>query len=252
MCHFRNLQCKQKGFSTIFVIVGISLVILLAAFFLLKPRLSPQEKPQVQNADEPPLKLKSIGINFEDFKFTRQKLEFNRLFMGFGFVIPGSTSSTNKDKSNPQPTFIVPLGTPVRSIVDGVVAAMPTLWSGDISIQVTEDGKLQKWIYETEHVINPKVKIGDRVKAGQEIAEVGNFGNSAPSGYGAVEIGILKGGQSPKHICPFAYLDDSIKEETLAKIKDLFKSWEEYIGDQTLYDESEKIPGCLTLNPIEG
>lgn len=203
------------------------------------------------NSDEPPLQLKGIGVNFEDFKFTKEKLQFDRLFMGFGFVIPGSSASSGHDKSNPQPTYVVPLGTPVRSIVDGIVAAIPTLWSGDVSIQVTADGKMQKWIYETEHLINPKVAVGDKVVAGQIIGEVGSFGNGDPPGYGAVEIGLLKGDQTPEHVCPFAYLDDSIREATFAKMRDLFQSWEEYVGDQSLYVETE-IPGCLTLQPIGG
>ena len=203
------------------------------------------------NSDEPPLRLKGIGVNFEDFKFTKAKLQFDRLFMGFGFLIPGSSSSSGNDKSNPQPTYVVPLGTPVRSLVDGVVAAIPTLWSGDVSIQVTADGKMQKWIYETEHLVNPKVAVGDKVVAGQIIGEVGSFGNGDPPGYGAVEIGLLRGGQVPEHVCPFAYLDDSIREATFANMRTLFQSWEEYVGDQSLYTETE-IPGCLSLQAIEG
>lgn len=148
----------------------------------------------------------------------------------------------------------MPLGTPVRSLVDGVVAAIPTVWSGDYSIHVTKSGKLERWIYETEHVINPKVKVGDKVTAGQIIAEVSDFDKGAPPGFGAVEIGILHGGGEglPEHVCPFAYLDPSIKDETLKKITAFYKSWEEYIGDQTLYPESYEIPGCLTLDSIEG
>ncbi|EKD91076.1 MAG: hypothetical protein ACD_30C00047G0001 [uncultured bacterium] len=269
----------QKGFTSLAVIL-IFLVFLSASAFLLlrvpsKNKESIQssptqsetrkaENPQiVQNSGEPPLKLKSIGINLDyydpktgkagDFEFTKQKLEFNRLFMGYGFVIPGNMSSTNQDKSNPQPTFILPLGTPVRSLVDGVVANIPAIWSGDVSIQITTDGKLQKWVYETEHVINPKVKVGDKVKAGDIIAEVSNFDKGAPKGYGAVEIGILHGGGEgpPEHVCPFLYLDPSIKEETLKKITALFKSWEDYTGDQTLYNETI-TPGCLTQDPIDG
>ncbi|OGJ22460.1 hypothetical protein A2969_02440 [Candidatus Woesebacteria bacterium RIFCSPLOWO2_01_FULL_42_67] len=217
-----------------------------------KTEMFPQYDKEVsQNENEPPLKLKSIGVEFSDFKFIKDKLQFNRLFMGYGFVIPGNETSSGKDKSNPQPTFILPLGTPVRSLVDGVVAAIPTVWSGDYSIQVTKSGQMEKWVYETEHVINPKVKVGDKVKAGQIIAEVGSFDRGDPPGFGAVEIGILKGGNPPEHICPFAYLDDSIKEETYKKMYDFFKSWEEYIGDQTLYTETS-IPGCLTLDPIKG
>ena len=237
------------------IVVVIVLILIGLAFFLFRPsKLIPQVtqevNKQVQDFDEPPLKLKSIGVEFSDFKFTKQKLQFNRLFMPFGFVIPAN--STGAQKANPQPTFILPLGTPVRSLVDGVVANMPTLWSGDISIQVTADGKMQKWVYETEHVTNPKVKVGDKVSVGQIIAEVGSFGGGTPEGFGTVEIGILKGGNPPEHVCPFAYLDDSIKEETLQKIKGLFKSWEDYIGDNNLYNDSMLIPGCLTLEPIKG
>lgn len=252
----------QKGFSAIFVIASIVLTLLVGGFFLLKPKSTFQKKPEVQvnptvnpaaspqNTDEPPLKLKSIGVNFEDFKFTKAKLQFNRLFMGFGFYIPGG-DGTHPAKYNPQPTFIVPLGTPVRSLVDGVVAAVPQVWSGDYSIQVTETGKMEKWVYETEHVKNPLVKVGDRVKAGQIIAEASDF-DKGNSGLGAVEIGILKGGNPPRHVCPFAYLDESIKEEILKKITAFFKSWEDYIGDSTLYPETYLVPGCLTLDEIEG
>ncbi len=203
------------------------------------------------SSDEPPLKLKSIGVNFDDFKFTKQKFQFDRIFMGFGFVIPANMSSTGSSKANPQPTFVVPLGTPVRAIVDGTVAAMPTLWSGDYSVQITTNGQLQKWAYEIEHLINPKVKVGDKVTAGQIVGEVSNFNSGAPEGFGAVEIGLLRGGQVPEHLCPFAYLDASIREETFAKIRDFFQSWEDYVGDQTLYNDTA-IPGCLSLDPIEG
>lgn len=250
------------------VLIPIILVIVVAlvgSFFLLTKNETGQQKPQikskstlpiinstpsVQNLDEPPLKLKSIGINFEDFKFTKAKLQFGRLFMFYGFYILGG--SDNPAKYNPQPTFVVPLGTPVRSLVDGVVAGVPKVWSGDYSIQVTVDGKMQKWVYETEHVINPKVKAGDKVSAGQIVGEVSTFDKGAPAGFGTVEIGILKGGNPPYHVCPFAHLDESIKEEVFKKMKDLFKSWEDYIGDKSLYDESLPVLGCLTLDPIAG
>lgn len=249
------------------VILGlVALLVLLLIFFSFKFTSKNQENLQSttfqkkqENPDEPPLKLKSIGVQLDyydpktgqagDFKFTKQKLEFNRLFMGFGFVIPAS--SVGAEKSNPQPTFVVPLGTPVRSLIDGFVTAIPILWSKDYSVQVTEDGKMQKWIYETEHLINPKVKVGDRVVAGQIVGEVSNFNHGAPPGFGTVEIGILKGGQSPEHVCPFLYLDESIKEDTLVKINALFNSWEEYVSDPSLYTETS-VPGCLTQDPIKG
>lgn len=248
------------------ILIFLFLLVIVAGLFLVTHPKKDQKKAisdiHKTNAEEPPLLLKSIGINLDyydpktgkagDFLFTKQRLQFNRLFMGYGFVIPANETSSGKDKANPQPTFILPMGTKVRSLVDGVVVNMPKVWSGDYSIQVSATDTMEKWLYETEHVINPVVKVGDRVKAGQVIAEVSDFDRGTPAGFGIVEIGILKGGNPPQHVCPFAYLDPSIKEQTFAKIKALFTSWEEYQGDSALYTEEELIPGCLTLNPIEG
>lgn len=252
---------NQQGLSQLIWIVIIGVVIAIAAggvWYYRHKHLgsAPNEARNSEssqilpNSNEPPLKLKSIGIEFSDFTFTKAKLQFGRVFMEYGFYIPAGND--NPAKYNPQPTFIVPLGTQVRSLVDGMVVATPTLWSGDYSVQVTSNGQMQTWIYETEHLINPMVKVGDKVTAGQIVGEVSNFNNGAPTGFGTVEIGILKGGNPPQHVCPFAYLDDSIKEETLQNIRAFFQTWQEYVNDQTLYDESLPVPGCLTLDPIDG
>lgn len=239
-------------------IIVLFLVVIGLTFVAKNNKTNPQ---QIITTDGPPLLLKSIGINLDyydpktnragDFVFTKEKLQFDSLFMDYGFFIPSSDASAAK--KNPQPTFIVPLGTPVRSLVDGVVANIAVLWSSDYSVQVTTDGKMQKWVYETEHLINPKVKVGDKVKAGQIVGEVSNFDKGAPPGFGVVEIGILQGGNPPQHVCPFAYLDPSIKEEIFSKLKAFYNSWEDYKDNESLYDEEAmQIPGCLTEEPIEG
>lgn len=212
--------------------------------------------------NQPPLKLKSIGLKLDtydastgmagDLKFTKGKLVLDLIYTDFGYVIPKETSATGQDKPNPQPTFLAPLGTKVLSIVDGIVANVPKLYSGDYSIQVgvTQDSN---WLYETEHVLNPLVKVGDKVKAGQVIAEVSDHDSKNNDGLGLVEIGILKGGNPPMHYCPFNYLDASIKSDVQAKLTSFYKSWESYKGNTALYDESKHVvPGCYTLDPIEG
>lgn len=254
----------QKGVVTFIIVLLIVFLLAVAGTHLIPQKstpIPPMSSSEFNGGDQPPVRIKSIGINLDyynpstgkagDFLFTKQKLQFDRLFMGYGFFIPASSASP--DKKNPQPTFILPLGTPVRSLADGVVANMPILWSGDYSIQVTTNGQMQKWVYETEHIIHPKVKVGDKVVAGQIIGEVSDFDHGAPAGFGAVEIGILKGGNPPEHVCPFAYLDLSIKADMEKKIIALYTSWEKYRGDSTLYDENAmQVPGCLTLDPIEG
>ncbi len=212
------------------------------------------------NGEEPPLLLKSIGVDLGyfdastgragDVVFTRNPLQFNVPFTEFGFTIPASQSATGANKRNPQPTFLLPLGTKVHSLVDGVVVEMPKLYSGDYSIMVAPSER-SNWRYETEHVTNPLVKVGDRVTAGQIIAEVSPHDKDHNSGYGLVEIGILHGGNPPQHLCPFAYLDPSIKDETQKRIRAVYASWEEYRGDTALYNETaQTVPGCLSLDPI--
>lgn len=210
-------------------------------------------------------KIKHLGVNLAtydpatnragDFLFTKAKFDagetMQMLFMNYGFVIPATNRADRKASSNPQPTFILPLGTKVYSLVDGTVFETPKLYSGDYSVQVQgDDGEL---IFETEHVINVKVKKGDRVKAGDVVAEVSDYAVRGYAGFGLVEIGVLKGGNPPSHLCPFDYLDDSIKADTLNNITALQKSWEEYRGDSSIYDESKiVIPGCESRMPIEG
>ncbi len=273
---FANLK---KYWWVILILLIIFLGLIVAFLFATKPKTqtasqdsknsasssvtteNTQQEPVDTNA--PNLKLKSIGVNLDyydaatnkagDFLFTKKKLQFNRVFMPYGFVIPGNSTTSGKDKANPQPTFVVPSGTKVLALVDGVVARIEKVWSGDYSVMVSSDGQMQKWMFETEHVLNPVVKVGDKVKAGQVVAEVSDFDKSVPAGYGTVKIGILNGGGSqPEHVCPFLYLDPSVKQQITTKLQDLMKNWETYVGDASLYDETLATPGCITTDPIPG
>src|SRR3990167_2404096 len=209
--------------SNSLISIGFLLLVIIGGIVLWKLQAPHQETAQTAqmrqtNPDEPPLLLKGIGVTLAeydpatnkagDFVFTKQKLQFDRIWMDYGFSIPAS--SAGAAKRNPQPTFILPLGTKVRALVDGIVVDVPKLYSGDYSVMVAPDMK-SRWRYETEHVINPTVKIGDRVAAGQVIAEVSDYDSRNTPGFGLVEIGILKGGSPPQHLCPFQYLDPSIK-----------------------------------------
>lgn len=207
-----------------------------------------------------PLKIKHLGINLApydsttnkagDIVFTKQTLgEFDRPFYDYGFSIPAN--SVAPARNNPQPTFIVPLGTKIHAIVDGEVMDVPKLYSSDYSIHIAKN-KQSDTIYEMEHVINPIVKVGDRVKAGDVVAEVSDYDTKNTPGYGLVEIGILKGGTPPKHICPFQYLDESIKNDVFTNLTSLYKGWNEYRGKTVYNFESNVIPGCVNYDEVEG
>ncbi len=259
----------------IFLFVALPLVVIFVAIFLWLGRSNSTGSSDTQTSsgtaskkstsDGPPLKIKHLGINLADFdpatgmsgdlKFTKAKFSsgIQLLFSDYGYVIKAANSASGQDKASPQPTFIAPLGTKVRSLVDGVVYDVPKLYSGDYSVRVAESNKSQ-WLYETEHVINVVVKQGDRVKAGQVVGEVSDYSAHGYDGLGLFEIGLLKGGNPPQHFCPFSYLDESIKQSTFAQLAKLMKSWEEYRGDTTLYPDESSYPvlGCQTLDAIEG
>ena len=200
--------------------------------------------------EEPPVLIQNIGIDFDDFEFTESEVSFNRLFFDYGFEIPAN--ELGPVKFNPQPTFILPLGSEVSSLIDGVVVGTPKLYSGDFSVMVAPELD-SIWAYELEHVINVRVKVGDRVKAGQVVAEVSDFDSHNYAGLGLVEIGVLRGGNPPVHLCPFLYLDSFIEQEVESEILELYRSWEEFRGDEDVYDESAYVtPGCLTSEEIEG
>lgn len=255
---------KQSGYLAIklFVILVIISLVVGVVFYILSRQKSDSNtsssKPEVVVVKSA-AKIKHLGINLGaydpetnkagDFEFTKEDMTFDMLFFDYGFTIPAS--SAGPERKNPQPTFILPLGTKVHALVDGEVFDVPKLYSNDYSVMVK--GEASELIFETEHVINVIVKKGDKVKAGDVIAEVSDYDAKNYAGFGLVEIGILKGGSSPSHLCPFDYLDESIKDTTLKQITALRKSWEEYRGDNSIYDESKvAIPGCLTQDPIKG
>lgn len=218
-------------------------------------------KETIVNPNEPDLKIKNLGVELGyydqatgragDFLFTKNNISQygNLIFMNYGEPEQASDDGPGGSLS-PQSSFIVPLGTKVRSLVDGVVVKVVKLYSGDFSIHVASSPE-SNWIYETEHIINPTVKVGDKVKAGQVIAEPSDYNTRHHPGFALVEIGILHAGNPPEHVCPFNYFDDSIKNETFKKMNAFYKSWETYMGSDTLYDEAKMVvPGCYTLDAI--
>lgn len=187
-----------------------------------------------------------------DVQFARRVMD-NRIYTQFGYVIPAAITSSGQDKSNPQPTYLAPLGTPVHSAVDGVVDRIAELWStpayADVSVMVKPDG-LPAGCYvvvEAEHVLNPVVAVGDRVSAGQVIAEVGPLNSQGNSGLGLVELGILTGAGNgrPMHVCPYAYFAPAVASAQLAALGRLMADWESYTGNATLWDETSWVGGVI-------
>lgn len=185
-----------------------------------------------------------------DVLFVGRAME-NMIYTQYGYVVPAAITSSGQDKSNPQPTYLAPLGTPVRAAVDGVVDRIAELWStptyGDVSVMVKPDGLPADCyvVVEFEHVLNPVVAVGDRVSAGQVIAEVGPLNSQGNSGLGLVEFGILTGAGNghPLHVCPYAYFAPEVASAQLKALEQLMADWESYTGDATLWDETSWVDG---------
>jgi hypothetical protein len=213
------------------------------------------------------LMLKSIGFNLDyynsatnhagDMVFTHLDHDlsghFHLIFADFGTQDPRSPNDLSK--RNVQPTFVLPLGTKVHSLVDGIVIEVKTLYSGDDTIMVSASGtQNSSYVYETEHINNPLVKKGDHVTGGQVIGEVSTHDSQYHPGFGIVEIGILHpSNNQAQHICPFYYLDPSIKADIQKKILNVHQAWMNYTGMPNLYDDAHSAePGCFTLTPVNG
>jgi hypothetical protein len=172
-----------------------------------------------------------------------------RLLIGpIGAVVQGMVE--------PQNGFYLPLGTSVISMVDGTVCDVPKLYSNDYSVRVAPPGMACMQggayiLYEHEHILNPTVKVGDKVTAGQKIGIVGDYNpHWKAKGLGILETGVFfskKGSNAPWHACLSSFLDPSKKTALLATLSSAYAAWEAELGDNTLYDEAKMSPvGCYT------
>lgn len=225
--------------------------------------ITPENAEAIAEAQE--AKIKHLGINLDyydpatgkagDLVFAKYQFAeggFDTLFMEYGEQMEVSSARPNPSR-NPQPTFLAPLGTKVYAIADGEVIDVPQLYSGDYSVMIQQKGS--DIVFEMEHVMNVIVKPGDKVTAGDVVAEVSDYDSRNIDGLGLVEIGVLIPGNPPKHACPFDYLDESIKDETLQQLAALKRDWQEYMGEETALTTTvheEIIPGCASRELIEG
>jgi len=158
-----------------------------------------------------------------------------RSFVPFGFG------------ANPQPVFFAPLGTAVLAPVTGKVTKVERLYSGDFTIWFGT-GPEDPDVWETEHVIDPRVKVGDPVTAGQPVALVSDYDSRYTPGVGLVELGLLRTGNPPQHLCPFDHLAPGRASSIRDQISALIAS-----------DAARGIPtpamspiGCAGTDPIAG
>lgn len=260
-------KLKQNGFAhlAIFLIIIVIVAIAGVGYLVYSKQNSKNNDDQgtkntsTQKAEP---KIKNLGINLDIYdpktgmagdvkfvKFDTKSGGLDAIFSEYGRPAPANNGQ-GAGRLNPQPTFVAPLGTKVHSLVDGKVFKVEKLYSGDYSVMVMPEGS--ELAFETEHIKDVTVKEGDVVKAGDVVGVVSDYDARNLNGMGLVEIGVLLGGNPPKHMCTFDYLDESIKAETLKKITALESAWEDFVGDKNVYQqEKEPIAGCRSRAVIE-
>ena len=177
------------------------------------------------------------------------------------------------DFIDPQMTFYVPIHTKVHAIASGEVCwvrKLNTTYSDDYSIGIgvsvsgqpacqvdphTGQGNGTVATWEHEHVMLPQVKVGDRVTAGQEIAEASYYTPKEwmyEAGYALYEIGILTQiDNRPVHVCPALYLAPTVKDTLLTQLATAARAYEANTG-QKFYDAKTLETGCITEKPSAG
>lgn len=161
----------------------------------------------------------------------------------------------------PQMGFYAPLGTPVISMLDGTVCSRPQLYSGDFSVRVAPPGVACKdgaasILVEHEHLLNPTVNVGAKVKAGQQLGVVSDYNpNWKAKGMGVIETGVffIKSSDTsrPWHACLANFLAPAKSAALQATLSSIETAWNAERADPSLYNVAAQNPvGCLTQADI--
>ena len=170
-------------------------------------------------------------------------------YVPFGFNTgPRGQGAIGSGSVNPQPALYAPIGTVVLAIKTGTVIKISKLYSNDYNIMIAADND-KKNVWELEHVIDVKVKEGEKVKAGQPIAKVGDFDERYTPGIGLVEFGLLINSSGPPtHVCPFKKIAPSAKNRITSELTAIIAA-----DKKRGYESGPmEVIGCTALVSVEG
>ena len=204
----------------------------------------------------------NLGVRFDkwdestnmagDFLFVAVPHYNNKVFLENGELL----GDHKRREIIPHPMYVLPPGTNIMSVTDGVVKEIKYQKEhDDYSLVIYPNDS--SWTIDYDHVANVKVGSGDKVTAGDVIAEVPlATGGLKQYNLGFTEIMIFKDSRNYEDnqtACLYDLLDPSVKDRFDAKIQQLVADWEEFMGDRTIYDEdSWESVGCIYNQITEG
>jgi hypothetical protein len=204
-------------------------------------------------SDVPPV-LKNLGVDFAPWNpATGRAGAFifakglhtpqSKIFLEFGAVVEGPEGTK---KVLPTFEYYVDRDANVYAATGGVVKYVEFQkdtqdWAIGIS---PRPGSC--WVVEHDHILNPTVSKGDIVSPGQVLGKPGNWYWPDPM-IGRTEIMVIKRSHgNDVAYAPFKFFDESLSQEYQQKVWRLMSDWENFVGDQTVYNQEAMIyAGCL-------
>lgn len=225
------------------------------------------QSPVVMGSQLPTPLLESLPIDVRavDWKST---LKFYKTYGNFETknfpLLPFGLEESPGGQRDPQPGFYAPLGTDVLAPVTSTVIAIKQLEHGDWTIMYAPTEKGTD-IWETEHIIDAIVKVGDKVVAGQVVAKVSDVDckmheSDPTNGYcksnlGLVELGYLVGNSiTPTHLCPFeeSRIDPAKSAQIIADYTWAMDQAEAAKGSKYMGRDKWVTPTCEVTDGITG
>ena len=214
-----------------------------------------EEKGQAEKLQETLPVLKNLGIDIQswdkktnragDFLFENKNYVDDKIFTEFAHKIVNDMG----EKLLPEIGFNIPVGTKIVSPIDGVITDVKFYEPSQDYIIFMKTDESSSWIVGFEHIYNMRVKTGDKVSAGQELAEASpSYGRIE---FGNVEINVWTAEEHIYKYCPFEFLDESLKPIYEEKLNRLASDWEKFIGKNVYKQENWIAPGCLLNNITE-
>lgn len=230
------------------------------------PEEFPQQSPVSPYGEDQPgtPKLKNLGIQFGrydantgragDFVFVHDPF-YPKFFGEFGIIVEGSFNTL---KRLPEFDFRTAKGTPIRAMIDGVIAAVEYQSDDNYYVWIRPHTH-PNWIIEYDHVKPVNIEVGDHVVAGQTIATIENtamigaeFDLEEMMFVGGAELGLFEIMVLPPdrtYRCPTDYLHSEVESTIKQQIADLMSDWESFKGNESLYDEANMpTVGCLNAS----
>ena len=174
--------------------------------------------------DDPPL-LEKTGIMVEDLVYD------SRFISDYGPILPFGGKLYDPDggfKLSPTYEYYLRAGARISSPLDGVVDQIEYQpQDGDYYIWIKPSPR-SAWIVEIDHLKDPAVQSGDKVKAGDYLGTAGNWYPN--SGVGRTELMLVKRGAIQHYYCPYLYMSEALQRDFRRQAAKVYDEWRQQHG----------------------